>query len=329
MCVLLGGWGAFAQPAEIGYSTLVENETLWGVVHDNISNKVGQGSGFRLLSLKAYPQQSLFREKEVGLNFEHVFNGTAADKDLCMFTPRRDTCTLEVHSPTSVTIHWAASESSWGLKCSMRYDLQPDGVSMEFKAMPTREQFPLGYCALMWASYMGRTRERRYHFWGEKDSREQWLAFGEDKPDGGFETGTVAHAGVRPLPYEEGAQTLNLIENTEKFFVLPFFYGLIDGDGNLSTDNDTLAYIMMFDQTDAIRFALWNFIQDTNHQPDPHSPAWDWQYVIREPKLGETYGYRAQLIILPYENQENVMSLFRQQAWREAKRNSTRHYRQD
>ncbi|MCE2450543.1 MAG: hypothetical protein J4F35_19965 [Candidatus Latescibacteria bacterium] len=39
---------------------------------------------------------------------------------------------------------------------------------------------------------------------------------------------------------------------------------------------------------------------------DPHSPAWDWQYVIRAPEIGRTYRYRARLLYRPFGDREAV-----------------------
>ena len=107
-----------------------------------------------------------------------------------------------------------------------------------------------------------------------------WVTFGEGKGKT-FEVGTVSHLNTKDLPYEKGAQTLNLIENPGKKFITPFYYGIVDGDHDLNTTDDRLLYLVLFDQTEPIRFAMWNFIKNEAGDPDPHSPAWDWQYVIR------------------------------------------------
>jgi len=31
---------------------------------------------------------------------------------------------------------------------------------------------------------------------------------------------------------------------------------------------------------------MWNFFTDETGDPDIHSLAWDWQYVIRDPEMG-------------------------------------------
>ena len=94
-------------------------------------------------------------------------------------------------------------------------------------------------------------------------------------------------------------------------FVYPFCYGLVDGDGQLETTDDTMVYIMMFDQRDSIRFAMWNFYRDEAGQPDAHSPAWDWQFVIRNPVVGQQYGYRARVVYKPFAGREDVAGEYR------------------
>ena len=139
------------------------------------------------------------------------------------------------------------------------------------------------------------------------------MSFGDDV-DEGFETGTLRHHDADPLPHEERAETLNLVEHPLKTFTLPFYYGLIDGDGDLTTDDDTMVYVVMFDQTLPIRFAMWNFFRDDAGNADPHSPAWDWQYVIRSPTPGSTYGYRCRILYKPFVSADAVRADY--EAWR-------------
>lgn len=284
----------------------LEGASFTGVLLDNVANKARQGSGFNPLCSLRYPLKNLYRDDAVGLNFEHVFNGMAADRDASMFTPRKDPCVLRAESKNRVSIEWPAKDSSWGLDCEMHCSLaDADAIDLAFAVTPTADRFGLGYIALMWASYMNRARDRRIYFLGKNGDKEGWTTFGDDLPTS-FETGTVSAVGVDNLPYQEGAQTLNLIEQPSKHFLYPFFYGLLDGDHDLSTTEDTLAYIVMFDQRETIRFALWNFITDSSGKPDTHSPAWDWQFVIRTPRIGETYRYRARILVKPFEGPDAV-----------------------
>ncbi|HPO12703.1 MAG TPA: hypothetical protein PLI09_04600 [Candidatus Hydrogenedentes bacterium] len=303
--------------AERPHEAAVCAGNLSGRLLDNTANTNGQGSGFHPLYHAAYPESPIYRPELVGLNFEHIFNGAAADKERSMFTPRKDACVLSAQSDECASFNWPAEHSAWGMECIMNYKISaPNAVDLHFIATPTADHFPLGYAVLMWASYMNKTRERCIHFYGRDANGEGWTSFGDDLEEG-FETGTVSYDGIPDLPYEKGAQTLNLIEHPTKKFLKPLYYGLLDGDQDLATQEDTLVYIMMFDHTNAIRFALWNFIQDASGKPDPHSPAWDWQYVIHTPQVGKVYDYHARVVIKPFVSREDVELEYAQ--WREGR----------
>ena len=308
-------FGTLTAPANGQTALEVESPSFAGVLHDNLSNKKRQGSGFTPLVLKSYPATNLFRNDAVGLNFEHIFNGAKEQNDVSMFTPRNDPCRLKEPGKSRFQIHWPAEGSQWGIESRMIYDLSKKGqIDLAFECTPTRDLFPQGFVAMMWASYMNRTVDRRIHFWGKEGDRTGWVQFGVGKGKD-FEVGTVAHAGVSDLPSESGAQTLNLIEHPEKKFITPFYYGLIDGDHDLKTTDDRLLYLLLFDQTDSIRFAMWNFFRNDAGIADTHSPAWDWQYVIRDPQVGQRYGYRARVVVKPFKGKTQIWREY--QKWSE------------
>ncbi|MGE3822265.1 MAG: hypothetical protein AB7I30_22855, partial [Isosphaeraceae bacterium] len=234
------------------------------------------------------------------------FNGAREQREISMFTPRRDPCRLRKVGERRYELHWPREGSSWGVDARMVYDLsKEDQVDLVFECAPSRALDSQGFMAMMWASYMNRAIDRRIHFWGTDGASTGWIAFGEGTGKD-FEVGTVAHATAPNLPYERGSQTLNLIEHPRKKFVTPFYYGVLDGDHDLGTTDDKLLYLVLFDQTAPIRFAMWNFFKDEAGDPDTHSPAWDWQYVIRNPKVGERYGYRARVVVKPFKGRKQV-----------------------
>jgi hypothetical protein len=304
---------SFTWTVVIGQSYFeLEGPGFKGTLHDNLSNKQRQGSGWTPLIWKPYPDANLFRNDAVGLNFEHIFNGAKAQHAISMFTPSKDECQLRHLGGQRYAIHWPSKDSAWGIEAEMVYDLSVENqVDLHFECCPTVNLFPQGFVAMMWASYMNRAVDRRIHFWGSEGDRTGWLAFGEGQGNQ-IETGTVSHALVDDLPFEEGAQTLNLIEHPRKKFLLPFYYGLLDGDQTLETRDDPILYLVLFDQTESIRFAMWNFYQNAQGKADTHSPAWDWQYVIRNPKVGQRYGYRARILVEPYKGTDQIWNAYRQ-----------------
>ena len=290
----------------------IDGKSFGGVIHDNVSNAKRQGSGVTPLFPKAFPGANLFRDDAVGINFEHIFNGVKGDNSLAMFTPRKDLCLLKKVGEPQYELSWPVKGSQWEMEARMLYDFSKENrVDLHFECSPKADRYPLGYVAMMWASYMNRAVDRRIHFWGKEGERTGWVAFGEKK-GGGVEMGTVSQAGVARLPFEEGAHRLNISEHPEKAFITPFYYGVIDGDHDLKTTEDRLLFMVLFDQTESIRFAMWNFFKDQAGNPDTHSPAWDWQYVIRDPKVGQRYGYRARLVVTPFLKREQVWEEYEQ-----------------
>ena len=301
----------FAAEAYTQSSLKIEGTSFTGILHDNLSNQKRQGSGLTPLILKSYPNANLFRDDAVGINFEHIFNGAKAQHDISMFTPRKDKCHLKQVGENQYEIYWPSKGSQWGIEARMVYDVSNvDLVDLVFTCKPTTDLYPQGFVAMMWASYMNRALNRKIHFWGTAGDRTGWVAFGEGAAKN-IEVGTISHVTARDMPHEEGAQTLNLLVHPHKKFITPFYYGLIDGDHNLKTTDDKLLYLVLFDQTDAIRFAMWNFFTNAQGEPDTHSPAWDWQYVIRDPKIGKTYGYRARLVVKPYQGKQQIWEEYR------------------
>ena len=73
-------------PNMCNQSIQLSNRHFLGGLHDNEANRKRQGSGFNPLSHISCPDQNIFYDDAVGLNFEHVMNGAAKDADICMFT---------------------------------------------------------------------------------------------------------------------------------------------------------------------------------------------------------------------------------------------------
>jgi hypothetical protein len=240
----------------------------------------------------------------VALNFEHVFNGAPEDNLRASETPRRDPLILAPTMPDTMRVHWPAAKSSWDMDCDMDYALAaPDAVDISFSVTPRRVCAPLGYVVLMWASYLNYARDGQIHFWGEEAGREGWCTLGEPTGDAMLDRGaTVPFKGAAPLPVIPGALVINITEHPAKRFVKPVYYGLVDGDKDFGTLDDTMVVIMMFDREEPIRLARWGWTGN------PHWPAWDWQFVIRNPKADTAYSYRARMIYKPFVSPEDVMT---------------------
>ncbi len=263
----------------------------------------GVGAGITHLVTSDNPCFPIFARPN--LNFEHIVNGAAADRGRAFNTPRTDPMQIRVLSPACVELCWPAATSSWSIDCRMRYTFSGENaIDMEFEATPRKDEAPKGWLLFMWASYMQMTRARTIYFRGIDGGDEKWMSFGSTG-----KSGTVAGGGQADLPQDEGYQGFNAEVVRDVRFSQPFYYGLRDADMDPGTTEDTMAYIMMFDDPMTARFAVWNW------GDDPTVSAWDWQFVIRNPEIGKTYRQRSRMVYKHFSGQEDVLAEYR--AWRE------------
>lgn len=282
-------------------ATLQLRDNRGGLVDGNATNGI---SDWRLA---AYAGHNVYCSS--GLNFEHVYSGIAADNSRNRFTPRRDPCYLKPGTGSSVSLIWPAENSAWGLECTETVTLAgPDAIDVAFRFSAELDCFLANgtppWLAFQWASYMNHARERAIHFWGVADGQEQWCTLDANTPG----TGNVPWVNTAPLEWEQPVRSNPcIIENLRFKFVHPFYYCVIDGDGNAQTQDDTLAYIMMFDQAAPIRlgYAVW--------ANDVHGPACDWQYIVHQPRPRTEYGYRMRIACKPFTGAEGVLAEY--QRW--------------
>ena len=105
--VLLTSASAMGDANSEGERVTLKAGKLAGVLHDNASNAGRDGAGFNPLRYTDYPKSTLYRPDQVGLNFEHIFNGLARDYEPSFFTPRVDRNDQVVHSEQSASIRFA------------------------------------------------------------------------------------------------------------------------------------------------------------------------------------------------------------------------------
>jgi len=266
-------------------------------------------NGFRELFHVAYPGRNLYRS--VGLNFEHILSGRAGDEPRNWFSPRKEACELRVKSERSVSLFWPGESSAWGTASEMTYTLANGPcLDMTFRTTP-RDPVDRPYLVYMWASYIRAARDQCIHFTGAREvyspregyqkARLQQVRFGEREiARGKNENAVVPYLGMPELERDDIPAYINIDDAERCAFVLPFFYGVMDGDGDLNTQGDDMVYLMMFDQAEPVRFVMFDF------SGDMHQPVWDWQYVIRRPEPGRTYQYRARLVYKPFQGADDA-----------------------
>ena len=84
-----------------------------GTIVEDVPGDEILGAGFRPLHHLSFPHQNLYRDGAVGLNFEHIMNGVAADRAINKFTPRLDPRSVVSHADNQASIIHRAADSTW------------------------------------------------------------------------------------------------------------------------------------------------------------------------------------------------------------------------
>ena len=241
-----------------------------------------RGGYHGLASLKHTQQQrNIFVPAYAGLNFEHIHDGTTQPREI-LFEPRFapmelraiDDHTAELHQPP--TPHW-------GLESWMRYQLLEDGVvEMRFACVPRRATWRNNFLGLFWANYIDQPESLDIHF----------LAAAAEN---GWVRGTTPSHGVlathrAPNDDRQFAHDtdfpLSLVFNFSNHrYAEPWYFGACRG----------MALAQIFRRDDQVRFS------QSPSGGGNGNPAWDFQYFISEPKVGQRY----ELVVL-FENKDRM-----------------------
>ena len=243
------------------------------------------------------------------LNFEHIFSGAAADNYRSTFTPRTDPMKFCIEAPGTARVQWPSTGSSWNMESEMIYRFDGnDAIDMTFSTIPQDDVFPLGYVGFMWATYQNRFFEPAIYFQGVSEGVEDWMRFGPEMSENRLGR-TVSFLDSKSLQVETGADEFNALALEDVHFTKPVYYGLLDMSLPESSQKNKMAFAMMFDQEQPIRFSVWNWCNPTAIS------AWDWQYIAHNPRPGQKAGYRARMVCTESDVPDGVLS--RYQAWRE------------
>ena len=232
-------------------------------------------AGYHGIALLKHAQQprNLFVPAYAGLNFEHIHDGSAQAREI-LFEPRNALMELRVIDEHTADLYQPPTPH-WGLESCLRYQLLSNGViEMSFECVPRRNTFKNGYIGLFWASYIDHPESPDIHFRGfpkESEAKAGWLR-GVTPAHGTLATHRArddqrefAHDAAFPLELPFGFSRLLYSE--------PWFFGVCRG----------LAFVQVFRPQDGVR------LTQSPSGGGPGCPAWDFQWFIAQPRLGQRY----------------------------------------
>jgi hypothetical protein len=283
-----------------GHSVVLKRGGVTAVVVDNTTigpplrrRRYGRLSGVASLT-RTDQRENLFNL--VGLNFEHIHDGTLAVKR-DRFEPRTAPMALRKVDEHTVELYQAPTPH-WKLESCGRYHLLADGtIEYTFECVPRADVFKNGYLGLFWASYVYEPEDRAIHFIGRTAdaARPRWVR--AVTPAHGVEA-THPPSGALPDLKLDREFPLTLVSGRSRYtYAEPWYYGVCRGR----------ALVQMFRASDRVWFAQ----SPNGGSATSKSPAWDFQWFVPGYKVGEAYGLVMRAAYIPYESQKQVQKLTR------------------
>jgi hypothetical protein len=270
------------------------------IVVDNAAMPPAHRAGYNGIASLTHTarRENVFVPEYAGLNFELIHDGTQVSRDR-MMEPRRAPMTLRRVDENTVELHQPPTPT-WLLESCTRLRLLADGaIEMAFECIPRKATFTRGTIGLFWASYIQRPESKAIHFLGVRrgdaaGSEASWIE--AITPKHGVES---THVGVfderRIEPADDFPMHYMAFSYSPYRYVEPYYYGVSHG----------MAVAMVFRKRDMIRFT------QSPSGGGEGNPAWDFQFMIPDYRVGKAYGFVMRLIYMPMAGREELARVCR------------------
>lgn len=258
-------------------------------------HRAGYNGIFRMRSQKE--PVSPFVPAYAGLNLEHYFDARPRSEDMdIFFEPRRvpmqfrriDDRTAELYQPAT---------PFYGVESWTTFELKdPYYVDMAFRCIPRKDAFQGGFMGVFWASYINEPLDKSIYFLQGESTLDEpfWAQFCTQVH--GRDSTVLPYVDQTELSYPPKADTLFNSLSPLRYSV-PFYYGRVRD----------MVLIYVFKPNPYLRFAHSPSGGTETEAGDDTHPAWDFQLVIPNWKVDETYTLTMRAIYKPWVDRDDVL----------------------
>jgi hypothetical protein len=268
----------------------IENGNIKAMFVDNIEAGLLHRAGYNGVAELYHSKEdsNIFVPFYAGFNLEHIFGGDSLAE---LFEPRKHPMMLFRKSDNEVLLYQESTPLS-GIETLTEFKVtNPDYIDITFHCiLHNKHFFQHGYAGLFWASYINKPEDKKIYFIGieEKKSDTTWIAAYSEEH--GLNS---THRSIKDDYNFFFAENFNakLANHYSVYrYVLPFYFGRFR--------KMVLAYF--FESDEIIRFSQ----SPTGGGDD--NPAWDFQYIIPSPKIGQEYSFKARMIYRPFISKKDL-----------------------
>ncbi|MBG0859831.1 MAG: hypothetical protein IQL11_10025 [Bacteroidales bacterium] len=269
----------------------IEKGDLKAVFIDNTELSPVHRAGYNGIAelYHAMQDSTVFVPAYAGFNLEHVFSG---DSLVQFFEPRINPMTLYRKEENEVLLYQKATPISGAESLTEFKLVEPCYIDITFRCiLHDKQYFRHGYAGFFWASYINKPPDRNIYFRGiiEGQPSETWISAFSEKH------GTKStHRGIHDVYDFFFAPNFkaSLANNYSDYrYSKPFYYGRFH--------NMVLAFLLK--STEIIR------LTQSPTGGGNNNPAWDFQYIIPNPKTEKEYSFRARLIYKPFTDNQDIL----------------------
>lgn len=260
--------------------TFVDNEKL-GETHK---------AGYNGIAELFHSQQdsTIFVPFYAGFNLEHIFGGDSLAQ---LFEPRKHHMLLYQKNSDEVLLYQEATPLS-GVESLTEFKLVgPHYIDITFRCLLHQpEFFNHDYAGLFWASYINKPSDKKIYFKSERTglSTSPWIEAYSTKH--GFESTHKSKDDTYDFFFADNFNASLASHFSDYNYSVPFYYGHFH--------NMVFAYL--FDSNEIIRFS------QSPTGGGETNPAWDFQYIIPDPKPGKEYSFKVRLIYKPFLSPDDM-----------------------
>ncbi len=235
---------------------------------------------------------SVFVPFYAGFNLEHIFGGDSLEE---LFEPRKHPIELYMISAYEVLLYQAPTPLSAVESRTVFKLTDPHYIDVDFSFVVRDSNFfKHGYAGLFWASYIHQPADRSIYFRGAERGSDSIGWISAYSATHGVKS---THIGMNDRDEIYFAPDFNarLASHFSDYsYEQPFYYGRFH--------NMVLAY--MFHPGEGIRFS-----QSPTGGGDLN-PAWDFQFIVPDFKLGQEYSFKARIIYKEFAGGNDIMEEF-------------------
>ena len=298
MGVMLVGCATVQDTAPSGDFAAFNVSRLSCVIGNNAEDgehRSGYNGVFRITS----PDESVtpYVPLYAGLNLEHYFDARPRSPEASVFfEPRHAPMAFRKVNDTTAELHQPETPT-YGVESWTTFEVkEPYYIDMSYRCIPHRDAFQGGFMGMFWASYINAPHDKSIYFLQGESTVEKpvWAQLCTQKH--GVHSSVRWQGDTAELHYPPEADTL--FNSFSPFrFSAPFYYGRVRD----------MVLIYIFKPNPYLRFAHSPSGGGNTEAEDDTNPAWDFELVIPDWKVGETYSLTMRAVYKPWVDRADVL----------------------